>query len=89
MLTGTSVLPAADLVVKIWSPVTGKLVRNLNGHTKGNSDVTWSSDSAYLASASDDTTIRIWNIDSVRGPRTPSDVLRLTFRNKQPEYHRG
>jgi COMPASS component SWD3 len=56
---------AADLVVKIWSPVTGKIIRNLNGHTKGNSDCSWSSDSVYLATASDDTTIRVWDVNSV------------------------
>lgn len=56
---------AADNAVKIWSPFTGQLIRNLNGHTKGLSDVAWSSDSVYLASASDDTTIRIWDVDSV------------------------
>jgi len=56
----------ADNAIKIWSPFTGKLVRNLNGHTSGLSDVAWSSDSVYLASASDDTTIRIWEVDSVR-----------------------
>lgn len=56
---------AADKVVKIWNPSTGELVRNLSGHTQGLSDVAWSSDSVYLASASDDTTIRIWDVDSV------------------------
>ena len=55
-----------DKVVKIWSPYTGELIRNLNGHTKGLSDIAWSSDSVYLASASDDQTIRIWDVDSVR-----------------------
>ena len=58
--------PANDRVVKIWSPFTGELIRNLNGHTKGLSDIAWSSDSVYLASASDDHTVRIWDVDSVR-----------------------
>lgn len=58
-------LSGAENVVKIWSPFTGELVRNLNGHTKGLSDIAWSSDSIYLASASDDTTIRIWEVDTV------------------------
>ena len=44
--------PANDKVVKIWSPFTGELIRNLNGHTKGLSDISWSADSVYLASAS-------------------------------------
>lgn len=58
----------ADNIVKIWSPSTGELVRNLVGHTKGISDVAWASDSVYLASASDDKTVRVWDIDSVSFP---------------------
>lgn len=57
---------AADNIVKIWSPATGELIRNMTGHTKGLSDIAWSPDSVYLASASDDTTVRIWDVDSVR-----------------------
>jgi COMPASS component SWD3 len=56
---------AADNVAKIWSPFSGELIRNLNGHTKGLSDIAWSPDSVYLATASDDHTIRIWDVDSV------------------------
>ena len=56
---------AADNVAKIWSPFSGELIRNLNGHTKGLSDIAWSSNSVYLATASDDHTIRIWDVDSV------------------------
>lgn len=55
---------AGDTIVKIWSPFTGALIRNLTGHTKGISDVAWSSDNIYLASGSDDTNIRIWEVDS-------------------------
>lgn len=65
-----------DKVVKIWSPYTGELIRNLNGHTKGLSDITWSSDSVYLASASDDQTIRIWDVDSVRS-KSPLTFITL------------
>lgn len=55
----------ADNFVKIWSPITGELIRNLVGHTKGISDVSWANDSVHLASASDDRTIRIWDVDTV------------------------
>ena len=55
----------ADNVAKIWSPFSGELIRNLNGHTKGLSDIAWSPNSVYLATASDDNTIRVWDVDSV------------------------
>ena len=58
-------LAGAENVVKIWSPETGEFLRDLTGHTQGLSDIAWSSNSVYLASASDDTTIRIWNVQTV------------------------
>jgi len=67
---------AADNLIKIWSPLTGDLIRNLNGHTKGLSDVSWSTDGTYLASASDDTSIRIWNVDTVRLSSHNTPVLK-------------
>lgn len=70
----SSLFIAADLEIKIWSPITGKLIRNLTGHKKGNSDVAWSSDSIHLASASDDCTIRIWNVDSVGSASIPVPI---------------
>jgi len=57
---------AADNVIKVWLPFTGELIRNLSGHTKGLSDISWLSDGTYLASASDDTSIQIWNVETVR-----------------------
>lgn len=59
---------AADKMIKIWSAYNGQIVRTLEGHTAGLSDIAWSTDSVFLASASDDTTIRIWNIDLVYVP---------------------
>ena len=60
----------AENVVKIWSPETGEFLRDLIGHTQGLSDIAWSSNSVYLASASDDTTIRIWNVQTVGTSKT-------------------
>ena len=40
----------------------GKFEAELRGHEYGISDIAWSSDSKYICSASDDKTIRIWDI---------------------------
>jgi len=62
---------AADNVIKIWSPFTGELIRNLSGYTKGLSDISWSGDGTCLASASDDMSIRIWSVETVRSSPLP------------------
>ena len=56
---------ASDKLIKLWDSYTGKIIRTLEGHTEGISDIAWSNDSEYLASASDDKTIRIWKPDIV------------------------
>ncbi|KAJ7601067.1 WD40-repeat-containing domain protein [Mycena floridula] len=60
----------AEDTIKIWSPATGKLIRNLTGHTEGLSDLAWSADSVNLASGSDDKTIRIWHVDTGMATKT-------------------
>lgn len=52
-------------------------MRNLTGHSKGLSDIAWSSDGVFLASASDDTTVRIWTVDTVRSVPLPHTLDRL------------
>lgn len=44
----------------------GKYEATLEGHTQGISDIAWSSDSQNLCSASDDRTIRIWSLATVK-----------------------
>lgn len=71
---------AADCTVCIWDPHTGKYQRTLEGHTQGVSDVAWSSDSTYVATASDDTTVKIWHVATVRlaHRRVPPRTQRMT-----------
>lgn len=56
---------AADKLVKIWDIERGELMSTLEGHTEGISDVAWSSDGEFIASASDDKTVRVWSLESV------------------------
>ncbi len=60
-----SVKTGAENVVKLWDPQTGRHIKDLVGHTEGLSDIAWTSDGARLASASDDTTFRIWKVEAV------------------------
>lgn len=59
---------AADKLIKIWDTYTGDIIKTLRGHSEGISDVAWSSEGDFLASASDDKTVRIWDFNLVRFP---------------------
>ena len=56
---------AADKTVKLWDTETGEILNTLEGHTEGISDIAWSPDGEFLASASDDKTIRLWSLEMV------------------------
>lgn len=54
---------ASDGIVKVWSADTMEHVVTLTGgHTLGISDLSWSKESKYLATASDDKTIALWDV---------------------------
>ena len=66
------VSPAADSSVKIWHfPVDTKELETrsttaLYGHEAGVSSACWSPDSRHVASASDDRTARLWDVETAK-----------------------
>lgn len=66
---------AADKLLKIWNAEDGQILHTLSGHTEGISDLAWSPDGEFLATASDDKTIRLWNIESVSSSILKTSVI--------------
>lgn len=66
---------AADKTVKLWDTETGEILKTLEGHTEGISDIAWSPDGEFLASASDDKTIRLWSLEMA----SRSNLLTIPF----------
>ena len=48
----------------MWGAYDGKFEKTISGHKLGISDVAWSSDSRLLVSASDDKTLKIWELST-------------------------
>ena len=69
--------------VRIWDAATGRLLRDLEGHTRQVCSLAYSPDGALLASAGHDRTIRVWDTTSGRPvaemPQQPGHVLALAF----------
>lgn len=66
-----------DKTLLVYSTPTLHLLARLVGHTAGVSDLAWSSSSHYLCSASDDSTVRIWD---ARAAASSADPLLKTLR---------
>lgn len=50
-----------DSSVRVWNPLTGELVEQLQGHTAGLSNMAMSLDGRLLVTSSQDRTIRVWD----------------------------
>jgi COMPASS component SWD3 len=57
-------IAAADYTVHIRD-CFGESKRQLVGHDQGISDVAWTQDSRYVATASDDKLLKVWDVETV------------------------
>lgn len=48
--------------MRMWNPKTGKQIHLCEGHEGWVQALSFSSDGGYLASASDDETVRVWDV---------------------------
>lgn len=53
-----------DNLVRIWDTQSGELIASLSGHTDTIRDLDFTPDSRRIVSSSNDTTIRVWDVES-------------------------
>jgi WD40 repeat protein len=57
-------LPTRDFHIRAWDIITGKLLHDFSGHENDVETPTLSSDGKWLATGSDDMTLRLWDTES-------------------------
>ena len=63
-LLATETLEEDKNAINVWDPMTGELLKVLDGHTEWIWGLTWSPDGRFLASGSGDRSIKIWDSNS-------------------------
>jgi WD40 repeat protein len=81
---GRLIASTAGNEIHIWEPETGKLKTALKGHEKAVSALAFHPDGQTLASGSDDTTVRLWDVE--KGIETYNLNADLDKKSRHPIY---
>ncbi|KAG5506696.1 hypothetical protein GH5_05909 [Leishmania sp. Ghana 2012 LV757] len=65
--------------VLLWNLQSGDLIKSYKGHLRAVNSVALSSDDSLLASASEDSVCKIWNLSTLASPRMREVVPRCVF----------
>ncbi|KAF8684577.1 WD40 repeat-like protein [Rhizoctonia solani] len=57
-----SVACQGDTTVRLWDSRTGNIIKQLDGHEAGIMSIAYSPNSKYLATGSNDNTVRVWDV---------------------------
>ena len=64
-----------DRQVYFWDSVSGRIIRQFQGHHLKVNSVTFNEDSSVLASGSDDRSVRLWDMRAASSSRYPIQIL--------------
>eukprot|EP01129_Flabellula_baltica_P005932 TRINITY_DN2182_c0_g1_i1.p1 TRINITY_DN2182_c0_g1~~TRINITY_DN2182_c0_g1_i1.p1 ORF type:complete len:281 (+),score=64.62 TRINITY_DN2182_c0_g1_i1:156-998(+) len=72
-----SIAPEKDIL--LWNANDLTLVKAFSGHTLGVNDIAFTSDSSYIVSGSDDTSLMLWDVDKDQAIRVMMGHLNYVF----------
>ena len=81
-LTSTGLTTSKDNSICLWDVATGREIRRFSNHTDNVRDLAFSPDNRFAASASNDKTVRIWNLETgteVQQLNHPDPVLSIVY----------
>ncbi|MBW4691785.1 MAG: caspase family protein [Lyngbya sp. HA4199-MV5] len=64
--------------INVWKVMDGKLITKISGHSNSVNSVSFNRKNNLIISASDDKTIRIWNLDSINSHSNLADSIILS-----------
>lgn len=72
---GQMLVSGGEQGINVWKVIDGKLVKEINGHSNSVNSVSFNPKNNLIISASDDKTVRIWNLESIGSHSNLIDLI--------------